>query len=78
MVKKIAEVALRISVIETENGKELSVIVEREGTNHEVMNLCEAAQFAELIGEAGVEKVLLAILNDEEDAVEMQMNDTAH
>ncbi|MCA1012801.1 hypothetical protein [Halobacillus halophilus] len=64
--------------MDTKDGKQLSVVVELEGTNHQVMDIAEVAQYAEVIGEAGVEKVLLHILNEEEKAVEMNIEGPIH
>ncbi|MCR6108657.1 hypothetical protein HXA34_20390 [Salipaludibacillus agaradhaerens] len=78
MEKKIAGVTLRVCVIETEKGKELSVKVECEGTNHDIMDVCEFAQHAEIIGESGVEKVVLSILNEDDGVENYINNETAH
>ena len=59
---------MRVSVVETKDGKELSVTIDLDGTNHEVMNIAEMAQSAEIMGEVGVDVLLKHILNDKSKA----------
>lgn len=73
MTKKKAEIRMKISVIETDDGNQLEVSVDLDGTNHEVMDIAEIAQHAQVMGEVGVERVLLHILNEEK-PVEMNFN----
>lgn len=73
MTKRKAEIRLTISVIETDNGDRLDVAIELEGTNHEVMDIAEVAQHAQIMGEVGVDKVLRYILNEDKP---MDMNPT--
>lgn len=65
MAKKVAEITLRVYVDDKEDGKHLCTAVEVKGTNNEVMNIAELAQNIGVFGEAGVEQVLLNILNEE-------------
>lgn len=64
MPKKVAEITLRVYVDDKEDGKHLCTAVEVKGTDHEVMDIAELAQNIGLFGEAGVEQVLLNILNE--------------
>ncbi|PAE87807.1 hypothetical protein [Shouchella clausii] len=80
MAKNKAEITLKISVVEAEKGKEpsLSVTIGLEGTNHEVMNIAEIAQNMEILGEVGVENILLYILKKEGDVFRSDCDGPIH
>lgn len=80
MAKNKAEITLKISVVEAEKAKEpsLSVTIGLEGTNHEVMNIAEIAQNMEILGEVGVENILLYILKKEGDVFRSDCDGPIH
>lgn len=63
MAKKDAEITLRVFIVEKDGKQTLSTVVDVKGIDRDVMDVAELAQNSGLIGEYGVEHVLLHILN---------------
>lgn len=64
MTKKRPKITIHMYLENDNLNDELMTIVEVAGTNHEVMDIAEVAQDAEILGEGGVEQVLLHILGE--------------
>ncbi|MCC2248876.1 hypothetical protein JUJ52_02745 [Virgibacillus sp. AGTR] len=78
MTKKKAEIIFRISVVDKEGGEDLKISVDLKGTNNEVMEIAEIAQNLDIIGEAGVENILVNILNEEKPLLSNNPNGPIH
>ncbi|WP_205601839.1 hypothetical protein [Gracilibacillus thailandensis] len=65
-IKNNTEITLKISIVpKTRAEGDLNVAIELEGNDHDVMTVAEIAQNTKVLGEAGVEHILLKVLNEE-------------
>lgn len=73
-----SKITLKISVVSDKKGENaMEVVVELDGTNHDVMDLADIAQRSGILGETGMDYILRRVLNEPGPPISLN-NDITH
>jgi predicted type IV restriction endonuclease len=72
-----SKITIKLSIVSDESKNAVGVVVELNGTSHDVMDLADIAQRTGLIGETGMDYILRRVLNEPGPPVALN-NDTVH
>lgn len=72
-----SKITIKLSIVSDEDKDAMCVVVELQGTSHNVMDLAEIAQRTGVLGETGMDYILRRVLNEPGPPIAFN-NDTIH